>query len=62
MFLMRYILAIITICFTLPLNAQWVSFNLKSINPDKFQQQVEPYLKSLSLSTARHFLGSSEKK
>ncbi len=50
------IILILTISFSVPLSAQWTSFELDDIELEKFQQQVEPFLKTISLSTNRHFL------
>ncbi len=49
------IILILIISFTVPLSAQWTSFELDNIESEKFQQQVEPFLKTISLSTNRHF-------
>lgn len=46
---------ILIISFTVPLSAQWTSFELDNIESEKFQQQVEPFFKTISLSTNRHF-------
>jgi hypothetical protein len=46
---------ILIISFYVPLSAQWTSFELDNIESEKFQQQVEPFLKTISLSTNRHF-------
>ncbi len=50
-----FIVLIIIISFLVPLSAQWTSFELDNIESEKFQQQVEPFLKTISLSTNRHF-------
>ncbi len=49
------IILILIISISVPLNAQWTSFELDNIDSDKFQQQVEPFLQTISLSTNRHF-------
>lgn len=49
------IILILIISFTVPIGAQWTSFELDNIESEKFQQQVEPFLKTISLSTNRHF-------
>jgi hypothetical protein len=49
------IILILIISFSVPLSAQWTSFELDNIELEKFQQQVEPFLKTISLSTNRHF-------
>jgi hypothetical protein len=49
------IILILIISFYVPLSAQWASFELDNIEAEKFQQQVEPFLKTISLSTNRHF-------
>lgn len=41
--------------FSTPIDAQWTSFELDNIDSEKFQQQVEPLLKTISLATNRHF-------
>ena len=46
---------IIIFSFIIPLNAQWTSFELDNIDSDQFQQQVQPLLETISLSTNRHF-------
>ena len=46
---------IIIFSFIIPLNAQWTSFELDNMDSDQFQQQVEPLLETISLSTNRHF-------
>ena len=43
------------IAFFVPINAQWISFELDNIDSEKFQKQVEPLLETISLSTNRHF-------
>jgi len=53
---MKAILIIIMLMFfSAPLGAQWTSFELDNIDIEKFQQQTEPFLKTISLSTNRHF-------
>jgi len=47
--------SLIVFSLVLPLSAQWTSFELDNIDSDKFQQQVEPLLKNISLSASRHF-------
>ena len=47
--------SLIILSIVLPLRAQWTSFELKNIDSDKFQQQVEPLIKNISLSSTRHF-------
>lgn len=49
------IILIVIISLLVPLSAQWTSFELDNIESEKFQQQVEPFLKTISLSTNRHF-------
>lgn len=49
------IILILIISFYVPLSAQWTSFELDNIESEKFQQHVEPFLKTISLSTNRHF-------
>ena len=49
------IILILIISISVPLNAQWASFELDNIDSDKFQQQVKPFLQTISLSTNRHF-------
>ena len=49
------IILILIISFSVPISAQWTSFELNNIESDKFQQQVEPVIKTVSLSTSRHF-------
>lgn len=49
------IILIVIISLLVPLSAQWTSFELDNIESEKFQQQVEPFLKTISLSTSRHF-------
>ena len=50
-----FIVLIITTSLLVPLSAQWTSFELDNIESEKFQQQVGPFLKTISLSTNRHF-------
>lgn len=54
---MKTILAILIsiMFFSAPIDAQWTSFELDNIDSEKFQQQVEPLLKIISLATNRHF-------
>lgn len=54
---MKTILAILIsiMFFSTPIDAQWTSFELDNIDSEKFKQQVEPFLKTISLSTTRHF-------
>ncbi len=40
---------------SVPLSAQLTSFELDNIESEEFQQQVEPLLKTISLSSSRHF-------
>ncbi|MEE8340646.1 MAG: hypothetical protein V3R52_00965 [Candidatus Neomarinimicrobiota bacterium] len=47
---------IMLLFFSAPLGAQWTSFELDDIGSEKFQKQVEPFLKTISLSSNRHFL------
>lgn len=49
------VILILLISFSVPVNAQWTSFELDNIEIENFQQQVEPFLKTISLSTNRHF-------
>jgi hypothetical protein len=49
------IILIVIIFFLTPVSAQWTSFELDNINIEKFQQQTEPFLKTISLFTNRHF-------
>ncbi len=49
------VILILLISFSLPVNAQWTSFELDNIELENFQQQVEPFLKTISLSSNRHF-------
>jgi hypothetical protein len=51
---MKYLLALIILFIAVPINAQWVSFDLKDIENDKFEEQINPFIKSISLSTTRH--------
>ena len=53
------IILIVILFLFVPLSAQWTSFELDNIESEKFQQQVEPFLKTISLSTNRHFFSSS---
>lgn len=54
---MKTILAILIsiMFFSAPIDAQWTSFELDNIDSEKFKQQVEPFLKTISLATNRHF-------
>jgi hypothetical protein len=49
------IILIVIIFFLTPVSAQWTSFELDNIDIEKFQQQTEPFLKTISLFTNRHF-------
>ena len=51
---MKYLLALIILFIAVPINAQWASFDLKDIENDKFEEQINPFIKSISLSTTRH--------
>jgi len=51
----NFIIFIVIISFFVPISAQWTSFELDNIDSDKFQQQVEPLIKNISLSTNRHY-------
>lgn len=46
---------IIIISFSFPISAQWASFKLDNLDSGQFQQQTEPFLKTISLSTNKHF-------
>ena len=48
------IILIVILCFSMPANAQWTSFELDNVDPEQFEQQVEPFLKAVSLSINRH--------
>ena len=50
-----FIVLIIIISLLVPLSAQWASFELGNIEAENFQQVVVPFLKTISLSTNRHF-------
>jgi len=41
--------------FSVPLNAQWTSFDLSNINTEEFEKQVAPLLKTTSILINRHF-------
>jgi len=49
------IILIVIIFFLTPVSAQWTSFELDNIDIEKFQKQTEPFLKTISLFTNRHF-------
>ncbi len=49
------IILIVILSISVPLNAQWTSFELDNVDSEQFQQQVEPFLKTISLSASRHF-------
>ena len=51
------VLSIIFSVFLLsvPLTAQWTSFDLSNINTEEFEKQVGPFLKTTSISINRHF-------
>jgi hypothetical protein len=49
------IVLIVIFSFAAPMSAQWASFELNDIDSEQFQQQIEPFLKTISLSTNRHF-------
>ena len=49
------IILIVIISISVPLSAQWASFELDNIDSEQFQQQVEPFIKTISLSANRHF-------
>ncbi|MBU0529773.1 hypothetical protein KKF86_08475 [bacterium] len=49
------IILIVITFFSVRVSAQWASFELDNIDSEQFQQQVEPFLKTISLSTNRHF-------
>ena len=53
------IILIVITFFSVPTSAQWTSFELNNIDSEQFQQQVEPFLKTISLSTNRHFFSHS---
>ena len=53
------IILIVIIFFLTPVSAQWTSFELDNIDIEKFQQQTEPFLKTISLFTNRHFFSSN---
>lgn len=49
------IVLIVIFSFATPMSAQWASFELDMSDSEQFQQQIEPFLKTTSLSTNRHF-------
>ena len=49
------IILIVIIFFLVPVSAQWTPFELDNIDSEQFRQQTEPFLKTISLSTNRHF-------
>jgi len=49
------IILIVILCFSMPISAQWTSFELDNIDSEQFPKQVEPFLKAVSLSLNRHF-------
>lgn len=49
------IVLIVIFSFATPVSAQWTSFELDDIDSEQFQQQIGPFLKTISLSTNRHF-------
>lgn len=49
------VILILLISYSVPINAQLISFELDNIESEEFQQQVEPFLKTISLSINRHF-------
>ena len=51
---MKYLLALIILFIVVPINAQWASFDLNEMENDKFEEQINPFIKSISLSTTRH--------
>jgi hypothetical protein len=53
------IILIVIISFSVSVSAQWTSFELDNLDSEQFQQQVEPFLKTISLSTNRHFFSQN---
>jgi len=53
------IILIVIISFSVSVSAQWTSFELDNLDSEQFQQQVEPFLKTISLSTTRHFFSQN---
>ena len=53
------IILIVIISFSVSVSAQWTSFELDNLDSEQFQQQVEPFLKIISLSTNRHFFSQN---
>lgn len=52
---MKYLLFILLTFLIVPINAQWVSFDLDEVGNYTFKQQVNPFIKSISVSTTKHF-------
>jgi len=57
----QYLLTILILCFALPLKAQWTSFELENIDQENLEQQIEPLVKTISLSSSRHFIAPTDK-
>ena len=58
---MQYLLTILILCFAFPLNAQWASFELENIDQESLEQQIGPLLKTISLSSSRHFIAPTDR-
>ena len=53
------IILIVILFISVPVSAQWTSFELDKIDSEQFEQQIDPFLKTISLSTNRHFFSQS---
>ncbi len=46
--------------FCVPIKAQFASFDLSDINTEEFEEQIQPFLKIVSISNNRHFINPIE--
>jgi len=49
------IILIVIVSLSVPVSAQWTSFELDKFDSEQFESKIEPFLKTISLSTNRHF-------
>ncbi len=53
------IILIVILFIFVPVSAQWTSFELDKIDSEEFERQIDPFLKTISLSANRHFFSQS---
>ena len=53
------IILIVMISLSVSVSAQWTSFELNNIDSQEFQQKAQPFFKTISLFTIRHFFSQN---